>query len=101
MDDIFYIFITLLKKWSFRLTISLVNVIKSAVFWGIYAFYITAQKMKFSINDFFSKCEQIRSFLRIWSHLRKKSLKENLVLYVFHRTHIFHHKPRFSLWKYF
>ena len=23
----------------------------------------TAQKMKFSINDFFSKCDQIRSFL--------------------------------------
>ena len=26
---------------------------------------IIAQKMKFSIKDFFSKCEQIRSFLRI------------------------------------
>ena len=25
--------------------------------------YITAQKMKFSIKDFFSKCDQIRSFL--------------------------------------
>ena len=24
----------------------------------------TAQKMKFSIKDFFSKCDQIRSFLR-------------------------------------
>ena len=32
----------------------------------------TAQKMKFSIQDFFSKCDQIRSFLRIWSHLLKK-----------------------------
>ena len=31
-------------------------------------------KMKFSIKDFFSKCDQIRSFLRIWSHLLKKSL---------------------------
>ena len=30
---------------------------------------ITAQKMKFSIEDFFSKCDQIRSKLRIWSHL--------------------------------
>ena len=29
----------------------------------------TAQKMKFSIKDFFSKCDQIRSFLRIRSHL--------------------------------
>ena len=28
--------------------------------------------MKFSITDFFSKCGQIRSFLRIWSHLLKK-----------------------------
>ena len=26
----------------------------------------TAQKMKFSIKDFFSKCDQICSFLRIW-----------------------------------
>ena len=25
--------------------------------------------MKFSINDFFSKCDQIRRFLRICSHL--------------------------------
>ena len=32
----------------------------------------TAQKMKFSIKDFFSTCDQIRSFLRIWSHLLKK-----------------------------
>ena len=37
----------------------------------------TARKMKFSIKDFFSKYDQIRCFLRIWSHLRKKSLKEN------------------------
>ena len=34
---------------------------------------ITAQKMKFSIKDFFSKCDQIRRKLRIWSHLLKKS----------------------------
>ena len=26
-------------------------------------FFLTAQKMKFSIKDFFSKCDQIRSFL--------------------------------------
>ena len=35
--------------------------------------------MKFSIKDFFSKCAQIRSFLRIWSHLLKKSLMENYI----------------------
>ena len=37
----------------------------------------TAQKMKFSIKDFFSKCDQSRGFLWIWSHLLKKSLMEN------------------------
>ena len=39
----------------------------------------TAQKMKFSIEDFFSKCDQIRRKLRIWSHLLKKSLIENFI----------------------
>ena len=39
----------------------------------------TAQKMKFSIKDFFSKCDQIRKKLRIWSHLLKKSIKENFI----------------------
>ena len=39
----------------------------------------TAQKMKFSIKDFFSKCEQMRRKLQIWSHLRRKSLMENFV----------------------
>ena len=33
--------------------------------------------MKFSIKDFFSKRDQTRRFLRIWSHLLKKSLMEN------------------------
>ena len=33
---------------------------------------MAAQKMKFSIKDFVS-------FLRIWSHLMKKSLMENLI----------------------
>ena len=35
--------------------------------------------MKFSIKDFTSKCGQIRSFLRIWSHLLKKSLIEKFI----------------------
>ena len=39
----------------------------------------TAQKMKFSIQNFFSKCDQIRSFLCMWSHLLKKSLMENFI----------------------
>ena len=40
---------------------------------------ITAQTMKFSIKYFYSKCDQIRSFLWIWSHLLKKSLMENFI----------------------
>ena len=39
----------------------------------------TEQKLKFSIKDFFSKFDQIRSFLRIWSHLPKKSLMGNFI----------------------
>ena len=39
----------------------------------------TAQKMKFSIKGFISKCDQICSFLRIWSDLLKKSLMENFI----------------------
>ena len=39
----------------------------------------TVQKMKFFTKDFFSKCEQICSFLRICLHLLKKSLMENFI----------------------
>ena len=39
------------------------------------------QKMKFSFKDFFSKCDQIRSFLWICSHLLKKYVKENFILW--------------------
>ena len=35
--------------------------------------------MKFSIMDFFSKFDQTRSFLRIWSHLLNNSLIENFI----------------------
>ena len=40
-------------------------------------FINTARKMKFSIKDFFSKCDQIRRNLQIWSHLLNKFLMEN------------------------
>ena len=39
----------------------------------------TAQKMKFSTKDFFSKCDQILRKLRVWSHLLKKPLMENFI----------------------
>ena len=35
--------------------------------------------MKFSSKDFFSKYDQIRRKLRIWSHLLKKFLMENFI----------------------
>ena len=35
--------------------------------------------MKFSIKDFFSQCDEILSFLRIWSNLLQKSLMENFI----------------------
>ena len=49
----------------------------------------TARKMKFSNEDFFSKCDQIRRKLRIWSHLLKKFLMENFILCIVKWTKIF------------
>ena len=37
------------------------------------------KKIKFSIKDFFSKCDQVRSYLWIWSHLLKKSWIEKFI----------------------
>ena len=42
--------------------------------------------MKFSMKDFFSKCDQIRSFLWIWSNLLNKSYMENFVQWKFMLT---------------
>ena len=39
----------------------------------------TAQKITFSIKFLFSKCDQIRRFLRMWSHLLKRSPKINFM----------------------
>ena len=41
----------------------------------------TAQKIKFSIKDFSSRCDQNCRKLRIWSHLLKKSLMKNFIFY--------------------
>ena len=46
------------------------------------------QKMKFSIKDFFSKRDQICSFLRIWPHLLEKSLTENFIVCVVIFTYV-------------
>ena len=37
------------------------------------------KKMNISIKDFFSKCDQIRRKLRIWSYILKKFLMENFI----------------------
>ena len=68
-----FIFIT--KCPSFQLEKSTLLFQKK---WTLF-FIVTAQKMKFSIKDFFSKCDQIHSFMRIWSHLLKKSLIESFI----------------------
>ena len=54
---------------------------------------ITAQKTKFSIKDFFSKCGQIRRKLRIWSYLLKKSLMENFIFCAVHLPQFLEKKP--------
>ena len=41
------------------------------------------KKMKFSMKVFFSKCDQIRRKLRMWSHLLKKSFMENFIFFIF------------------
>ena len=48
-------------------------------FWITKTAFYTAQKIKFFIKNFFSKCDEIGSFLQIWSHLPKKSLMENFI----------------------
>ena len=58
---------------------------------------INAQKMKFSIKDFSSKCDQIRSYLRIWSHYQEKSLMGNFIFCAvdgFHRGEKVHKLPK-------
>ena len=76
-----YIF-TLQFPVFFKHTVLLVllkmNLLNTRYLTNYYFISNTKNKM-FSIEGFFSKCEQIRSFLRIWSHLLKKSLMENLI----------------------
>ena len=51
----------------------------SLIIWGTCVSLNTVQKIKFSITGFFVRCNQIHSFLQIWSHLLKKSVMENLI----------------------
>ena len=54
--------------------------------------------MKFSIKDFFSKYDQIHSFLRIWLHSLKKSLMKNLIFCAVYITFFIFHMGRLAQW---
>ena len=47
--------------------------------WVYFKSVYIAQKVKFAIKDFSSKCDHIRRKLRIWSHLLEKSLMEKFI----------------------
>ena len=51
-------------------------------------FEVFAQRIKFSVKNFFSKCEEIRSFLRIFSHLLKRSPTGNLLFWAVNEKQI-------------
>ena len=65
-----------LVRGAEQFDIMIVSIILAA---NVFGSKLTAQKMKFSIRDFVSKCVQIRRKLRIWLHLLKKSLMENFI----------------------
>ena len=59
--------------------------------------------MKFSIKDFFSKCDQIRSWIRIWSYLLKKCLIENYIFCAVYNSNSKSHSfftTTANLWKF-
>ena len=64
------------RSASFKTFVKYIKIwVKVGTFFITYA----TQKKKFSIKYFFRKCDQIRSYLRIWSHLQEKSLMENFI----------------------
>ena len=89
----------LLINFCFYLKLFFTNVVSSSLprnlflVWSSYSAPFTLhKKMKFSVKDFFNNCDQIRSFcsfLRIWSHLPKKSLMENFTFAQYQRE-LFH-----------
>ena len=52
----------------------IMNILRS---FNLVCLFKKRQKMRFSVKDFSSKCNQICRKLRIWLHLLKKSLIEN------------------------
>ena len=71
-------------QWNIQKKINVTNHIQTKLAIEIMIIYTIKynslhKKWSFSIKDFFSKCDQIRSFLRIWLHLLKKSLTKNFI----------------------
>ena len=56
---------------------TLTFILKTKLYAELAALESLPKKMKFSIKDFFSKCDQIRRKLRICSHLLNKSLMKS------------------------
>ena len=89
------IYISSIIKWSFNLLLlmiyfqnpsGIVISLYKGIFFMLQNFLLRKKdlvmlhkKMKFSIKDFFSKCDQIRRKQRIWSHLLKRSLMEDFI----------------------
>ena len=78
------------KQLHILIYLSIIMKFINTPFWHMTYLGFTAQKMKFSTKDFFTECDQIRRFLRIWSHLLEKSLMEN-----FRRSSVY---PLNSFW---
>ena len=57
-SDFFHVFARLIKFYTFHYR---------GIRYQVSSIDVTAQKMMFSIKDFFSKCDQIRRNLQIWS----------------------------------
>ena len=80
MSDKLYIWRRTYILWDIRIELIGKEIqIEIFNFLALHVTLSTVQKMKLSIKDFFSKCDQNHSFLRIWSHLVKKSLTENFI----------------------
>ena len=86
------------------------QILKSFVkYWGVIFTHVmiqlsliikfTAQKIKFFIKDFFSKCDQIRRKLWIWSHLLNKFLMENFIFWAVNCTNAYR-KQILESWSY-
>ena len=67
-----------LKYWDFGSLCHYINR-KRCLFKEKDSFYLHC--IKNQVKDFFSKCDQICSLLRIWSHLLKKSWMENFIFF--------------------